>query len=276
MRLATIRTDGGTRAARLEGDQLVVLKSTDVAALLEATDLSAAAHDEEGSTLAAASADFATLVPHPSKVFCVGLNYRSHILETGNKLPEFPTLFAKFTGCLIGAHDDVVLPYVSDSADWEAELGVVIGTRVRHASLEQARAAIGGFTVVNDISIREYQRRTLQWLQGKTFESTTPVGPYLVTPDEVDGAGDLEISCEVDGQVMQHDRTSELVFGPAEVVAYCSDIITLEPGDIISTGTTGGVGFAREPAIILKPGQTVRTVIEGVGECLNRCVAEKR
>jgi acylpyruvate hydrolase len=275
MRLATIRTAGGTRAARLEGDELVLLNSPDVGTLLQAPDLEAAAREEDGTRLPLAGASFATLVPRPPKFACVGLNYRGHILETGAKLPDYPTLFAKFPLALIGAYDEIVLPSVSTKPDWEVELGVVIGAKVRHATPDQARAAIAGFTVVNDITMRDWQARTNEWLQGKTFESTTPVGPFLVTPDEVDFAADLEVRCEVDGEVMQQDRTSELVFGPVEVAAYLSEIASLEPGDVIAMGTTAGVGNARKPPVYLRPGQVVRTYVEGVGECVNTCVEER-
>jgi acylpyruvate hydrolase len=274
MRFATVRTASGTSAARLEGDDLVLLNSSDVGALLAEGDLDRAGHDEAGGSIKVADADFATLVTRPSKVFCVGLNYRSHILETGNSLPDYPTLFAKFTAALIGAHDDIILPSVSQRADWEVEICVVIGSPLRHASPEEAQVGIAGYTVLNDISIRDYQRRTSQWLQGKTFEHTTPVGPYLVTGDEIGDGLDLEVRCEVDGEVMQLDRTSELVFGALDVVTYCSDVLTLQPGDLLSLGTTGGVGDARDPKVSLKAGQVVRTVIEGIGECLNTCVDE--
>jgi acylpyruvate hydrolase len=274
MRFATVRTASGTSAARLDGDDLVLLNSSDVGALLAEGDLDRAGHDEAGSSIKVADADFATLVTRPSKVFCVGLNYRSHILETGNTLPDYPTLFAKFTAALIGAHDDIILPSVSQRADWEVEICVVIGSPLRHASPEEAQVGIAGYTVLNDISIRDYQRRTSQWLQGKTFEHTTPVGPYLVTGDEIGDGLDLEVRCEVDGEVMQLDRTSELVFGALDVVTYCSDVLTLQPGDLLSLGTTGGVGDARDPKVSLKAGQVVRTVIEGIGECVNTCVDE--
>ena len=274
MRLATIRTASGTRAARLEGDELVVLVARDVGELLCESDLERAAQNEEGTSIAVADADFATLIPKPPKIFCVGLNDRTHILERGQEIPEFPTLFAKYTSALIGAYDDIVLPRNSVRPDWEVELGVVIGRRVRHADADQARQAIAGLTVVNDVTMRDWQRRTLQWLQGKTFESTTPVGPYLVTPDEVDYGLDLEVRCEFDGVEMQRDRTSELVFNPFEIVAYCSEITTLEPGDVIATGTTGGIGDARTPPIYLQPNKMLRTTIEGLGECRNLCVAE--
>ena len=223
----------------------------------------------------AAEADFAALVTRPSKVICVGLNYRTHIAETGRELPQYPTLFAKFADTLMGANDDLAIPAVSEKVDWEVELAVAIGTPVYRASAAEALAAIGGYATSNDVSMRDWQRRTLQWQAGKMFEHSTPVGPYLVTPDEVDHARDLEIRCEVDGQVMQQARTSDLVFTAADIVAYASQAITLRPGDLLLTGTTGGVGDARKPPVYLKPGQVLRSYVEGLGECLNHCVAEK-
>ena len=220
-------------------------------------------------------ADFAPIVLRPSKVLCVGLNYRTHILETGRELPDYPTLFAKFADSLLGANDDLALPAVSDRPDWEVELGVIIGRPIHRATPAEAAAAIAGYTVMNDVSMRDWQRRTVEWLQGKAFERVTPAGPYLVTPDDVGDAADLEIRCSVDDQVMQRSRTSDLLFGPAEIAAYASQIATLRPGDLIATGTPGGVGDARTPPVYLKPGQVLRSFIEGVGECVNRCVEEK-
>jgi acylpyruvate hydrolase len=222
-----------------------------------------------------AEADFAPVVPRPGKIICVGLNYRSHILETGRELPEYPTLFAKFAETLTGPHDDIVIPSVSERVDWEVELGVVIGRPVYRATPAEAKGAIAGYTVVNDVSMRDWQRRTLQWLQGKMFERSTPAGPYLVTPGDVDDAADLEVRCEVDGAVMQQSRTSDLLFSPAEIVSYASQAITLRPGDLIATGTCGGVGDARKPPVYLQPGNVLRTWVEGLGECLNHCVADK-
>jgi acylpyruvate hydrolase len=273
MRLATIRTEYGTSAARLDGDDLVPLDAADVGELLAA---GGEPRPRRGAApVPAAEADFAPVVPRPGKVICVGLNYRAHILETGGDLPEYPTLFAKFADSLLGARDDLVLPSVSSRVDWEVELGVVIGRPLRRASAGEAAAAIAGYTVVNDVSMRDWQRRTLQWLQGKAFEHSTPAGPYLVTPDEVGNAADLEVRCEVDGAVMQRSRTSDLLFGPAEIAAYASQVITLQPGDLIATGTPDGVGAARKPPVYLQPGAVLRTWIEGLGECVNRCVAEK-
>ena len=267
MRFATIRAGGGTTAARLDGDVLVPLAAADVGELLAAGD-PAAARGRPG-------ADFAPIVLRPSKVLCVGLNYRTHILETGRELPDYPTLFAKFADSLLGANDDLALPAVSDRPDWEVELGVIIGRPIHRATPAEAAAAIAGYTVMNDVSMRDWQRRTVEWLQGKAFERVTPAGPYLVTPDDVGDAADLEIRCSVDDQVMQRSRTSDLLFGPAEIAAYASQIATLRPGDLIATGTPGGVGDARTPPVYLKPGQVLRSFIEGVGECVNRCVEEK-
>ena len=275
MRFATIRTPDGTTAARLDGDVLVPLAATDVGALLADGGGPAAAERAGAAPVPASEARFATLIPQPSKVLCVGLNYRSHILETGRDLPEYPTLFAKFAQTLLGAHDDLVLPSVSDRVDWEVELGVVIGRPIYRATRDEAAAAIAGYTVTNDVSMRDWQRRTLQWLQGKMFERSTPVGPYLVTGDEVGDAADLEVRCEVDGAVMQQSRTSDLLFGPAEIAAYASQAITLLPGDLLLTGTPGGVGDARKPPVYLQPGQTLRTVVGGLGECVNRCVPDQ-
>ena len=275
MRFATIRTPDGTTAARLDGDVLVPLAAADVGALLADGGGPAAAERAGAAPVPASEARFATLIPQPSKVLCVGLNYRSHILETGRDLPEYPTLFAKFAQTLLGAHDDLVLPSVSGRVDWEVELGVVIGRPIYRATRDEAAAAIAGYTVTNDVSMRDWQRRTLQWLQGKMFERSTPVGPYLVTGDEVGDAADLEVRCEVDGAVMQQSRTSDLLFGPAEIAAYASQAITLLPGDLLLTGTPGGVGDARKPPVYLQPGQTLRTVVEGLGECVNRCVPDQ-
>jgi acylpyruvate hydrolase len=275
MRFATIRTGAGTTAARLDGDSLIPLDAPDVGALLAAGDAAGAAARAGSVPVPAAEADFAPVVTSPAKIICVGLNYRTHILETGRELPEYPTLFAKFAETLMGPNDDLVLPAVSEKVDWEVELAVVVGTPVYRAGKDEALAAIAGYATSNDVSMRDWQRRTLQWQAGKMFQHSTPVGPYLVTPDEVGHAADLEIRCEVDGAVMQQARTSDLLFTPADIVAYTSQTITLRPGDLLLTGTTGGVGDARKPPVYLKPGQVLRTYVEGLGECVNHCVAEK-
>jgi acylpyruvate hydrolase len=276
MRLATLRTPAGTRAVRVEEDVLVDLGYPDVGALLVDPQWRDLAATRDGETLPARGASFAAVVPRPGKVFCVGLNYRNHILEMGRELPTYPTLFAKFPEALIGARDDIQLAPESQEVDWEAELAVVIGATVRRARGGTAEAAIAGFSVLNDVTMRDWQYRTQMWLQGKTFEATTPFGPYLVTPDELPGGvrPKLALECRVDGVVMQSAQTDDLLFDPVALVEYASTIVTLRPGDVIATGTPGGVGHARKPAVYLAPGSRVVTEIEGLGRAENTAVAE--
>ena len=275
MRLVTVRTSDGTNAGRLEGDRVVLLPCADVGSLLAEPDWRARTQSGAG-TLPLEEADLAPVIPKPNKIVCLGLNYRAHIEEMGRELPEYPTLFAKYPISLIGARDPIVLPPESQAVDWEVELAFVIGARARRVRREDAASVVAGFTVFNDISMRDWQMRTLQFLQGKTFERSTPVGPAVVTLDEVPGGidADFAISCEVDGEQMQKARTADLLFPPAVLVEYISTIMTLEPGDIVATGTPSGVGAGRNPPVFLKPGQTVRTVIEGLGELVNPTVAE--
>lgn len=277
MKLATIRRSGRTTAVRLDGTTLVDLGQPDVGAVLAQPGWQAAVQAADGPRYAVAGADFAPLVPQPSKVVCVGLNYRNHIQEMGRDLPEYPTLFAKFGDCLIGANDDIVRPPETEKFDWEVELAVVIGAPVRRATAAQAEAAIAGFTVLNDITCRDWQFRTREWLQGKAWDATTPVGPYLVTPDELPGGvrPALEVSLTVDGTVMQHDTTGDLLFDPVALVEYVSTMVRLNPGDIIATGTPGGVGHARKPEVYLHGGETVVTEIQGLGRLANRVVTEQ-
>jgi acylpyruvate hydrolase len=275
MRLATIRTATGTRAVRvdLETGRAVETGDADVRALLENDDWAERAATAAGPVHEVDGLDYAPLVPSPEKIICVGLNYRDHVLEMGNELPTHPTLFAKFAPALVGAHDDIVLPPESQAVDWEVELTIVIGRPVRHATPEQAQAAFAGYTVLNDVSARDWQFRTPQYLQGKTFERTTPLGPCLVTPDELP-AGGWEISTVIDGETRQHSTTAELVFSAVDIVGYLSTVITLNPGDVIATGTPGGVGHGRKPPRYLTDGAVMVTAIAGIGECRNTCRAE--
>jgi acylpyruvate hydrolase len=268
MKLATIRTDGGTAAVRVDGDTATEIGVRDVGALLAAPGWRARAAAAGGPRHRVGSLEYAPVVPRPGKIICVGLNYRTHIQEMGRELPAYPTLFAKFPEALLGPYDDLVLPAESDAVDWEAELAVVMGEQVRHADADSARTAIAGYAVLNDVSLRDWQFRTSEWLQGKTFEATTPFGPHLVTTDEV--APDAQIVCELDGEVVQAARISDLVFDPVQLIRYISTILTLSPGDVIVTGTTGGVGHARKPPRYLHPGQKLVTRIDGVGELVNQ------
>ncbi|MFY1638035.1 fumarylacetoacetate hydrolase family protein [Solwaraspora sp. WMMB335] len=275
MRLATVRTaPGATAAVRIDPDAAVETGYPDVGQLLAQPDWARRATTADGPRHPLVGLDHGPLIPHPEKIVCVGLNYRRHILEMGRQLPEHPTLFAKYPPALVGAYDDITLPAASTAMDWEAELAVVIGTPVRHASAGQAAAAIAGYTVLNDVTARDWQYRTPQWLAGKTFEASTPFGPCLVTPDELDLAAGLSVECEVNGETVQHSDSTELVFDPPRLVAYLSTICTLRPGDVIATGTPGGVGHARTPPRYLGDGDVLVTRIAGLGECRNICRAQ--
>ena len=276
MQLVTVRTDGErTRAGRVSDGEIVLLDALDVKAVLRAGLVTGGRIPvaESGISVPLADADLAPVVPLPDKIVCVGVNYEDHIIETGASRPESPTYFAKFARALTGPRDDISLPAptVSTSVDWEVELAIIIGQRVRNATPAEAIRSIAGFAVLNDVSVRDWQYRTTQFLAGKTFERSTPLGPALVTADTVgDGLG-LAMGCEVNGVVKQAGNTDGHVFGPAEVVADLSTIMTLDPGDVIATGTPGGVGVARSPQEWIQPGDVMRTWIEGLGELVNTC-----
>ncbi len=277
MRLATIRTPGGTRAARVDpitGDA-TLLEGSSLRAVLDQPGWRHSIPTIEGPVLASDDVRFAPVVPDPDKIICVGVNYRAHIEEMGREIPAHPTYFAKYRRALIGAYDSIRLPDsdVSTMIDWEGELAIVIGQPARNASPSEAAAAIAGFCVLNDVSARDWQRRTIQFLAGKTFEAMTPVGPWITTSDEVGVSPSLDIRTEVDGVTKQSSNTSDLVFGPVDIVQDLSRIITLDPGDIIATGTPSGVGFARSPQEFLGPGSTVSVIIDTLGSVRNICEA---
>jgi 2-keto-4-pentenoate hydratase/2-oxohepta-3-ene-1,7-dioic acid hydratase in catechol pathway len=210
------------------------------------------------------------------KFICIGLNYRHHALETGASIPSEPIVFLKATSSIIGAFDDVQIPRGSQKTDWEVELGVVIGTPAKYVSVEEALHHVAGYCVVNDLSEREYQlERGGQWDKGKGCDTFGPIGPYLVTRDEIPDPQDLEMWLEVDGVRFQHSSTADMIFGVAEIVSYCSQFFTLHTGDIISTGTPQGVGLGIKPSpIYLRPNQTMRLGIAGLGIQQQRTRAE--
>ncbi|WP_248763350.1 fumarylacetoacetate hydrolase family protein [Pseudarthrobacter sp. SSS035] len=268
MKLATLRTaGGGTTAALATGpDTYVALPATDVGALLAQPDWQAIVRGTEATEDTITDADLAPLLPQAGKVICCGLNYGDHIQEMGRELPEYPTLFAKYADTLVGASDTVEV-HGSGSVDWEAELGVVVGAELFRADEDQAREAIAGYTVANDVSMRDWQSRTLQWFQGKAFDGTTPVGPVMLTADEADG--DFEVRGYVNGELVQHGNTSTLVFGPAKLLSYISQFTTLRPGDLVLTGTPGGVGMGMTPPRFLSDGDVLTTEIDGIGRLEN-------
>jgi acylpyruvate hydrolase len=278
VKLATLRLPGSTTktaAVRQDSDAFVeVTGYSDLGALLAADGWREIAKNANGARHRIEDADLAPVVPSPSKVLCVGLNYASHITEMGRDLPEYPTLFAKFAETLTGPYDEIELPAADHAIDWEAELVVVIGKTARGVSGSEAGDYIAGYTAANDISMRSYQFRTKEWLQGKIWERSTPIGPVMITADELDRQA--AITTVLDSTEMQRGSISDLVHGPEFLVAYISEIITLNPGDLILTGTTGGVGRARTPEVYIGDGQTVKVAIEGIGELRNTAHAQKR
>ncbi len=213
-------------------------------------------------------------VPRPPKFICVGLNYRDHALESNMQIPTTPTIFNKFPNVVIAPGDPIVLPKNSTQPDYEAEFAFVIGRGGRHIAAENWREHVFGYTIINDVSARDFQMATSQWLMGKTFDTFAPMGPVLVTADEIADPHALDISLSIGGEVLQHSNTRELIFKLPELVRFLSSVVTLEPGDVVATGTPAGVGFARKPQRFLKAGEEVVVRIEGVGELRNPVVAE--
>jgi 2-keto-4-pentenoate hydratase/2-oxohepta-3-ene-1,7-dioic acid hydratase in catechol pathway len=205
---------------------------------------------------------------------CVGLNYRDHAAETGKPLPERPILFSKFPTAVIGHEQPIVLPRVSDQVDYEGELAVIIGRRVKQIDREHALDAVLGYANFNDVSARDLQFGDGQWQRGKSCDTFAPMGPFLVTADEVGDPGQLGIRLRLNGTVMQDSNTRNLVFGVADLIAFISQAITLEPGDVIATGTPAGVGFARRPPVFLKAGDRVEVEIDGLGVLSNPVIRE--
>lgn len=212
-------------------------------------------------------------VPQPSKVFAVGLNYADHITESGLQAPKVPTIFAKYGNTICGPNDPIQRPRVSHELDYEGELAIVIGRSCRHVSRDRAHEAIGGYLALNDVSVRDWQKQSPQWSMGKSFDTHAPTGPWLTLPDEVDPT-DLQLRTWVNGELRQESNTRELVFDPFDLVSFISQACTLWPGDIIATGTPGGVGFLMDPPRYLTAGDEVRVEIDGVGALVNPVVDE--
>jgi len=216
------------------------------------------------------SASFAPPVPRPPKIVCVGQNYMDHCLEQGKQPPDRPVLFAKFATALIGHRETIRIPReVTTDIDYEAELAFVIGREGKNIEETEALDHVFGYTCTNDVSARDVQRTDGQWLRAKTFDTFGPCGPYLVTREEIANPQALKIRCEIDGTVMQDSNTSNLIFGVAYLIAFMSRCFTLEPGDLVTTGTPPGVGAFRKPPCWLKPGETVSVEIEGIGRLTN-------
>ncbi len=285
MRLATIQTASGPRAAVQVGISFVDVQATDPSlpggvrqllaggpALLKKVEETA----RRGNAVKYPAAEVKLLppIPDPPKIVCIGLNYRDHAAESGAAIPKDPVLFSKYATALIGHGDPIVLPPVSHEVDYEAELVIVVGKRGRNVKAAEAAEYVGGYTVGHDVSARDWQLKKdgKQWMVGKTFDTFAPTGPVLVTADEISDPHSLSIRLRLNGQTMQDSNTKQMIFSVGELLAYLSQVFTLEPGDLIFTGTPPGVGMARKPPVFLKGGDVVEVEIAGLGVLRNPVV----
>ncbi|MCK6403494.1 MAG: fumarylacetoacetate hydrolase family protein [Sphaerotilus natans subsp. sulfidivorans] len=286
MKFTTFLLDGRPRLGLIDGEQVIDLNAAQPqvpadlrAALEQGIDLAAAARaalDSAAPRHALAGLMLAPLLPEPGKTVCLGLNYFDHAKEGGREKPEYPWLFLRGKSSLIGHGAAGICPKVSERFDYEAELAVVIGSRVpRHVPQDAALAHVFGYSCFNDMSVRDYQKRTPQWSIGKNFDATGAFGPVLVTADALPaGAAGLRIQSRLNGQVMQDANTADMIWSVAETIALLSDCMTLEPGDVLVMGTPAGVGQARTPPVWMKPGDTVEVEIEGIGTLVNPIATE--
>jgi 2-keto-4-pentenoate hydratase/2-oxohepta-3-ene-1,7-dioic acid hydratase in catechol pathway len=233
----------------------------------------------EAHVAGAAGVDASTVklfapIPRPPKVICVGLNYRDHAIESNMEIPKVPTIFNKFPQTVIATGDNIVLPKNSEKPDYEAEFAFVIGKGGRHIPADKWQEHVFGYTIVNDVSARDVQLATTQWLMGKTFDTFCPMGPAIVSADEIADPHALNIKLTIGDEVLQNSNTRELIFRIPELIAFLSSVFTLESGDVVSTGTPSGVGFARKPPRYLRAGDTVVVEVEGLGKLSNPVVAE--
>ena len=284
MKLVTFTHDRVTRVGALSpAGEVIDLPAADPTLPLDLVSFLAAGDDAMPSALSAvergehlipaSEAHLEAPVPRPGKVLAIGLNYRDHAEESGQEIPKRPVVFAKMPTCIVGPGHPIHRPRVSAAVDWEAELCFVIGRPARHVKAGDAAGYIAGYTCGNDISVRDWQFHSPTWMIGKSFDTHGPLGPWLVTPDEVD-VSNLDIKLLVNGEVKQHSNTSQLIFGVGEIVEYLSTAFTLEPGDVVYTGTPAGVGGTRRPPEFLKAGDVVRVEIEGLGVLENPIIEE--
>lgn len=213
-------------------------------------------------------------IPRPPRIFCVGLNYRDHAIESKMEIPRVPTIFLKLSSAVIGPDEPVRLPPLTRQPDYEVEFAMVVGKPGRNIAKENWKEHVFGYTILNDVSARDVQLATSQWTLGKSFDTFCPIGPALVTADEIADPHALDIRLSIGGEVLQHSNTHELIFKAPELIAYISSITALEPGDIISTGTPAGVGLGRNPQRWLQPGETMVAEVEGLSRLINPVVAE--
>ncbi len=285
MKLVSFRSDGALRLGVVDGDEIVDLSQAepplppDMPALLAAgTDALELARRVATGTdaprLALANASLAAPVPRPPKFLAIGLNYGAHVEESGATRPEVPLFFNKQSTCVVGPHDPVQVPLVSSMVDYEGELAFVIGRRCRHVPAARAPEVIAGYTIVDDVSVRDWQYRSPTMTMGKSFDTHGPMGPWLVTSDELADPHGLRLRTWVNGELRQDARTDDLIFDCFAMVEHLTTAFTLEPGDVVSTGTPAGVGMAMSPPHYLRAGDSVRIEIEGIGVIDNPVVNE--
>ncbi len=272
MKFVTFTHNGSTRAGFITDSGDITDLGAPMRDLLEAGDLAEQAK-QGGAAIPAAEASIEAPVPNPRKVLAIGLNYRDHAEESGQPIPQRPVVFAKMPTCITGPGAPIHIPRVSRAVDWEGELCFVIGKRARYVKAEEAGQYIAGYMIGNDVSVRDWQFHSPTWMMGKSFDSHGPIGPWLVPSDEVD-AGHLQVRTFVNDDLKQDSSTEQLIFGVGEIIEYLSAGFTLEPGDVVFTGTPAGVGGARRPPEFLKPGDTVRVEITGLGVLENPVIEE--
>lgn len=282
MRLATLSTNEGLRLhVRARSGYVDVFAATGQANLSSFAGLLASGPAALDTVRALESQDgreanpieFAPAVPEAGRILCLGVNYLEHAIEGGRDVPTWPECFVRGRDSLTGPFADLVRPSLTDRFDYEGELGVVIGTGGRYIPAEKALDAIAGFVVLNDASVRDWQRAATQWTAGKNFDGTMPIGPEVVSPDEAD-VQDVALTTTLNGEVMQSARTSQMIVNVPSTVEFFSSFTTLRPGDVIATGTPGGVGFARKPPVWLQPGDRIEVSVEGIGTISNRVIDE--
>ena len=284
MRFVTYSVHGGpAQAGLVVGDRVQCLHHAGFNRLIDVIYGGAAARAAIRSYLPGAPASASTAldsvtllapIPRPPKIICVGLNYRDHAAEAKLEVPSVPTIFSKFGNTVTGPGAPIILPKHSTKPDYEAELGVIIGIGGRHIPADRWREHIFGYTCINDVSARDYQMATSQWLMGKTFDTFCPMGPWITSADEIEDPHQLDISCEINGTILQDSCTSGLIFQIPALIEFLSSVMTLEPGDVISTGTPAGVGFAQKPPRWLRVGDEVVVRVQGIGALSNPVVAE--
>jgi 2-keto-4-pentenoate hydratase/2-oxohepta-3-ene-1,7-dioic acid hydratase in catechol pathway len=268
VRLITFESRTGRGFGRVQ-DDLVIPMGPDLVTYLET------GSSEDGPAIPLADVRLLAPVPRPGKVIGIGLNYRDHAEESGQPIPEQPILFAKFANSVIGPGEPIVLPPEALEPDYEVELGVVIGRTARRVPVADALDHVAGYTCMNDVSARDLQFQSSQWMLGKAIDTFLPCGPWLVTSEEISDPQALALRLTLNGEVLQSSSTAQMVFGVAELVASISRTMTLHPGDLIATGTPPGVGFARDPKVFLRDGDEVTCEIEGIGALTNPVRAER-